>query len=196
MILIGTSALSAQVVTTLAGSGYWAFGNGQGSAASFNSPRGLAVDNDGNVYVGDSYNHLIRRIDADGNVTTLAGSGFKGQNGAGGFQDGAAASARFDNPRGLAVYGNGTVYVVDHINNRIRQITKSGSGNASTWQVTTLAGSGSFAFRDGQGTAASFAWPTAVAVDGSGTLYVGDNNNNRIRKITAAGNVTTLAGSR
>ena len=168
-------------VTTLAGSSY-GFANGQGSAASFTQPHGVAVDDSGTVYVADTYNNRIRKITASGNVTTLAGSGSSS------FSDGNGTDASFRWPSGVAVDGNGTVYVADTGNNRIRKITPSGN-------VTTLAGSGNASFSDGNGTDASFRSPSGAAVDGNGTVYVADTGNNRIRKITPTGNVTTLAGS-
>jgi cyclophilin family peptidyl-prolyl cis-trans isomerase/formylglycine-generating enzyme required for sulfatase activity len=122
------------------------------------------------VYVGDWDTERIRKIDASGNVTTLAGSGGFG------FADGQGTSAIFARPNGVAVDGSGNVYVADHNNHRIRQIDVQGN-------VTTLAGSGDWAFADGQGTSASFGGPIGVAVDGSGNVYVGDYYNNRIRKI-------------
>ena len=172
----------AGVVTTLAGSGSAAFTDGAGTSASFNVPRGVAVDASGLVYVADTNNHRIRKVSATGVVTTLAGSG------SGAFADGAGTSASFSNPWGVAVDANGAVYVGDWGNNRIRKVTSSGV-------VTTLAGSGSAAFADGAGTRASFRSPFGVAVDASGAVYVADSNNNRIRKISSQGVVSTLAGS-
>jgi hypothetical protein len=181
-------------VTTLAGSGRNSFNgdtaviegssyaDGQGTAASFKWPYGVAVDGVGNVYVADTGNHRIRKITPGGNVTTLAGSGSLG------YADGQGTSASFYEPTGVAVDGSGKVYVADKGNARIRKITPSGD-------VTTLAGSGSRGYGEGQGTAASFSYPYGVAVDGSGNVYVADNGNQRIRKITPSGNVTTLAGS-
>ena len=169
-------------VTTVAGSGDQTFANGTGSAASFYSPCGVAVDSSGNVYVADYNNHRIRKITAAGVVTTLAGSGV------GTFADGTGTAASFYNPNGVAVDSSGNVYVADWGNNRIRKITPAGV-------VTTFAGSGSYSFADGTGTAASFKLPFGVAVDSSGNVYVADSDNHRIRKITPAGVVTTLAGS-
>ena len=117
-----------------------------------------------------------------GVVSTLAGSG------TGGFADGAGAQAQFYNPGGVAVDGAGNVYVADGSNHRIRKVTAAGV-------VSTLAGSGSGGFADGAGAQAQFYDPTGVAVDGAGTVYVADRDNNRIRKVTAAGAVSTLAGS-
>jgi sugar lactone lactonase YvrE len=115
-------------------------------------------------------------------VTTLAGSVTAG------FADGVGQAAQFRGPSGVAVDAVGTLYVADRGNNRIRKITPAGV-------VTTLAGSDQSGFADGQGAAAAFAAPTGVAVSTSGTVYVADADNNRIRQVSQAGVVTTLAGS-
>jgi sugar lactone lactonase YvrE len=174
--------LEPVVVTTLAGSGNGAYGDGTGVGASFNAPNSVAVDGNGTVYVADQFNHRIRKVTSSGVVTTLAG------NGTAGFADGNGTAARFNNPIGIAVDGSGNVYVADADNHRVRKITPSGV-------VTTLAGNGTAGFANGNGTLASFAVPLDVVVDGGGNVYVADSNNNRIRKITSAGVVTTLAGS-
>jgi sugar lactone lactonase YvrE len=170
------------VVTTLAGSGVGIFADGQGTSATFYNPFGVSVDGSGNVYVADFLNHRIRKITATGVVTTLAGSGYSA------FADGNSTSASFNQPTRAVVDGSGNVYVADQHNHRIRKITATGV-------VTTLAGSGNSTFADGNGTSASFRYPTDVAVDGNGVLYVADTGNHRIRKITPSGVVTTLAGS-
>jgi len=180
--LVAGSSGNTGIVTTLAGSGSYSFADGTGTAASFNGPRGVAVDSSGNVYVADTSNSRIRKITSAGVVTTLAGSGTAA------YADGTGTTASFNGPQGVAVDSSGNVYVADINNNRIRKITSAGI-------VTTLAGSGSYSFADGTGTAASIAQPAGVAVDSSGNVYVADSGNNRIRKITSAGVVTTLAGS-
>lgn len=157
--------------------------DGVGSAAEFNAPRGVAVDVAGNVYVADSSNHTVRKITPSGVVTTLAGLP-----GSQGRQDGTGAAARFIDPYALAVDPAGTVYVADTSNNMIRKITPAGV-------VSTLAGNGEQGSSDGVGAAARFREPRGIAVDGAGNVYVGDYGNETVRKITAAGVVSTLAGS-
>jgi streptogramin lyase len=170
------------VVSTLAGTGSWGSTDGTGTSASFNNPRGVAVDASGNVYVADSNNHKIRKITPSGVVSTLAGSDSQGST------DGTGTSASFNNPRGVAVDASGNVYVADSDNHKIRKITPSGV-------VSTLAGSGEFGSTDGTGTSASFSYTQGVAMDASGNVYVADFSNNKIRKITPNGVVSTLAGS-
>ena len=170
---------AARHVSTLAGNNKPGFADGPGATAQFTGPYGVAVDRSGNVYVADTLNHLIRKIDTAGNVTTLAGS-------EAGFADGQGTSAQFDWPSSVAVDSSGNVYVADTLNNRIRKIDAAGN-------VTTLAGSEA-GFADGQGALAQFDWPNGVAVDADGNVYVADHANNRIRKINVTGNVSTLAG--
>ncbi|TKC82919.1 hypothetical protein FAZ69_24755 [Trinickia terrae] len=172
----------AGVVSTLAGSTTSGSANGTGSAASFNTPSGVAVDTSGNVYVADAFNNEIRKITSAGVVSTLAGSTTSGST------DGTGSAASFKTPYGVAVDSSGNVYVADTFNNEIRKITSAGV-------VSTLAGSTTSGSADGTGSAASFNHPYDVALDGSGNIYVADGGNNEIRKITPAGVVTTLAGS-
>jgi sugar lactone lactonase YvrE len=172
----------AGVVTTFAGSGASGSTDATGTAASFGDPYGIAVDASGNVYVADQSNHKIRKITSAGVVTTFAGSGSQGST------DGTGTAASFNYPLGVAVDAVGNVYVADRGNNKIRKITPAGT-------VTTLAGNGVQGSTDATGTAASFYYPYGVAVDAGGNVYVADQSNHKIRKITPAGVVTTLAGS-
>ncbi|MBV8657120.1 MAG: hypothetical protein JO142_04760 [Burkholderiales bacterium] len=182
------------VVTTLAGTTTPNSNDGTGAAAAFNQPFGLAVDANGNVYVADTYNNEIRMITPAGVVTTVAGSSTANTT----YSDGTAVcsatatnctQAAFNLPNALALDASGNIYVVDQGNNAIRVITPAGV-------VTTLAGSTSNSKSvDGTGSAAGFDNPWGIAIDASGNIYVSDYGGQKIRQITSAGVVTTLAGS-
>ena len=165
-------------VVTLAG-GVEGFQDGQGAAARFNTPSGLALDATGNVYVADTGNHAIRKVTPEGRVTTLAGTGLPG------FRDGPGAQAQFDGPMGLAIDKAGRMIVADAYNDRIRAITPDG-------QVTTLAGGPSPGDADGPGAQARLDTPCAVLVDTQGRILVADTRNDALRWIDTAGNVTTF----
>ncbi|NBV86703.1 MAG: hypothetical protein EBS01_10700, partial [Verrucomicrobia bacterium] len=153
-------------------------------ASGFSNPKGVASDANGNVYVADLGNHVIRRVSPEGDVSTLAG-----YPGWAGYNDAAGSSARFYNPRAVAVDGRGNVYVADYIYHVIRKITPEGS-------VSALAGLANYAsYTDSTGTGARFNSPQGVAVDASGNVYVADTGNSKIRKITPDGVVTTIGGS-
>jgi sugar lactone lactonase YvrE len=183
-------------VTNLAGTGTAGFLNGAGSVARFSYPYGLDLDASGNIYVADALNHRIRKVTPGGTVSTFAGSGQAGFS-----ADGALlADAKFDTPQGVVIVAKAgfqeTVCVADRGNNRIRLITTTSdaSGLVAT-AVTTLAGSGVAGFAEGAGTAAQFQSPSGIAADSDRNLYVADEGNERIRKVTAAGVVTTVAGT-
>ena len=173
---------AAGVVTTLAGqAGLQGNSDGTGSAARFLSPMGVAVDGTGNLYVTDNGN-MIRKITPAGVVTTFAGARSSGST------DGTGTHALFSNVNGIVADGAGNVFVADTNNNTIRKISPSAI-------VTTLAGmAGKPGSSDGIGINARFNLPTALAIDGSGNLYVADTGNNTIRRVSPTGVVSTLAG--
>jgi WD40 repeat protein len=156
------------MVTTFAGSES-GFVDGVGTTAQFASPFGLAVDKNDNIYVADAANNRIRKITPAGIVTTL--------------------EAELDKPNDVAIDKAGNIYALERDNHRIRKIALDGT-------LTTLAGNGSPGNADGIGTSAQFNSPSAIAVDSENNVYVADTDNHRIRKITPAGKVTTLAGNK
>lgn len=159
-------------------------GDGIGVAASFNGPASVGVDADGNIFVADANNHVIRRITPAGVVTTLAG-----KPGVAGSRDGECSQATFNNPHGIAVDPAGNVYVADTDNSTIRRITPE-------CRVSTLAGmAGAAGSKDGSGGEATFSFPQDLAADRLGNVYVSDINAHVIRKITPDGEVLTLAGA-
>ena len=169
-------------VLTVAGNGTEGASNGSKNSASFRYPAGIALRDDGSLLVADQNNHRIRLIASDGTVSHFAGSGTSG------YLEGAALSARFSAPTGIAVGPDGAVYIADHYNHRIRKIDKDGT-------VSTFAGKGTAGDTDGGPTQAEFRTPWGLAVDASGSVYVADQGNNLIRKISPEGQVSTLAGT-
>ncbi len=164
---------------TLAG-GTRGFADGEGAGARFDSPSGLAIDREGVLYVADTGNHAIRRVAPDGRVTTLAGDGLAGDT------DGPGTQARFNGPIGIAVDDQGRVIVADTYNDRIRSIATDGI-------VTTIAGGAGSGSDDGAVDQARFDTPCGIATDAAGNVYVADSGNGAIRRIDAAGTVSTLA---
>jgi hypothetical protein len=170
------------IVTTICGDGFPGSNDGKGNNASFNSPIGIALGKEGDLYIADNQNHSIRKVTTDGTVSTIAGTGIAG------FKDGPSKEAQFKNPMGIAIATDGTIYVSEYKNLRIRKISTDGL-------VSTLAGSGEIGKADGIGAKASFNGPAGLAIGPSGNIYVADESNHIIRKVTPAGEVTTLAGS-
>ena len=172
-------------VSTLAGlAGTTGARDGAAADALFNHPSGVAADCFGNVYVADTGNQIIRKIAADGTVSTIAGI-----TGTAGATDGAGSGALFNNPMGIAVDLLGNSYVADQNSATIRKITLDG-------MVTTLAGlAGVTGSSDGIGAGALFSYPAGLAVDAEGNVYVADRNNSNVRQISPAGVVSTLAGA-
>jgi sugar lactone lactonase YvrE len=169
-------------LTVYAGDGQSGWVNGPAATARFNGPFGLAVDARGFLYVADTGNHRIRKITTSGLVNDLAGSGIAG------YADGPADVAQFSSPNAVTVGPDGTVYVGDTGNLRIRAIAPDGT-------VRTLAGSGQPGYVDGVGPAAKFTATGAIISGPDGSLFVPDAANNVIRKITPAGVVSTFAGN-
>jgi len=169
-------------VATLAGNGVKGYAGGNGSTAQFNSPFSIDVDAAGNVFVADSGNNRIRKVTAAGQVTTLAGSGIAGRS------DGPALGSRFSLPSDLVVDAAGNIFVADLGSHAIRVVSASGG-------VSTLAGNGAPGAADGAGPTAQFNAPSGIALGNYGEILVADTNNNRIRKISPGGMVSTIAGS-
>lgn len=158
-------------VSTIAGNGSPGFVNGKQNQSQLNFPTALAFSAQGDLLIADTFNHSIRKLSSNGELSTLAGNGQEG------FKDGAPESAEFRYPRGLAVGKKGELYIADTNNNRIRELTPEG-------RVITLAGTGTADFMDGGAAVARFNAPVGIAVDDEGTLYVADSKNHRIRKIS------------
>jgi sugar lactone lactonase YvrE len=176
----------AGVVSTWAGAAGYGLQDGPVATARFLQPEGLALDQQGTLYIADTFNNRIRKITPQGIVSTVAGSGpapiYVTEN----FADGPSSTAKFYFPAGIAVDGDGTLYIADGQNHRIRKISTAG-------MVSTLAGSTSGA-ADGTGSTALFNYPIGITLDTKGTLYVSDFGNDCIRRISAAGQVSTFAG--
>jgi sugar lactone lactonase YvrE len=170
------------IVTTIAGNGRAGSADGRGDSASFFYPEGVAVDRKGNLYIADTHNSLIRKINPKGIVTTFAGRRIYYN------VPGKDTVVRFDNPVGIAVDDSGFVYVADRGNDLIRKINPDG-------KVYDIAGNGKPGSKNGNGSAASFYLPGGISLDSIGNMYVADTYNNLIRKINPMGVVTTLAGN-
>jgi sugar lactone lactonase YvrE len=183
-------AAATGIITTIAGTGVAGFSGdvSLATAARLDLPTALAVDLAGNVYVADTDNHRVRRIAAGtGMITTVAGDGVEGFAGDGGLATGAA----IDSPNGLAVDAAGNLYVADTHNGRVREVS------ATTGIISTVAGADAAQTFSGDGsvaTGAGLALPRGLTIDAAGNIYVADSGNHRVRRISAAGTITTAAG--
>ena len=179
---------SAGVITTVAGTGERGFGGDGASAvqARLSRPFGVAVDGAGNVFIADEGNNRIRKVDSAGTISTVAGTGEFGVSGDGG----PAVQARLSRPNDVAVDGAGNVFIADRDNFRIRKVDSAGT-------ISTVAGTGVQGYSgDGGPAIDARLWsPSSVAVDGAGNLFFADSGNDRIRKVGAAGTITTVAGT-
>ena len=179
-------------ISTFAGTGAGSFGGDGGAATSaqLNFPNGLVVDSAGNLYFADENNHRIRRVDAAGNISTVAGTGAGGIFGAFGGDGGPATSAAFRYPPNIALDSAGNLYIADYGNRRVRKVDASGN-------ISTIAGTGAAGFSGdgGPANAAPVDGPTGIALDSAGNIYIADTNNHRIRKMDPAGIISTIAGT-
>jgi RHS repeat-associated protein len=176
------------IITTVAGNGYYGYSGDGGPAiqAQLNNPTGLAVDSWGNLYIADSNNQRIRKIDTNGFITTVAGRSSQGYSGDGG----PAIQAQLNNPTGLAVDSWGNLYIADQDNRVVRKVDTSGI-------ITTVAGNGRYGYSGdgGLATEARLVQPYSVCIDISGNLYIADRYGQRIRKVDTNGIITTFAGN-
>ncbi len=180
---------SSGIVNTLAGNGAFTFAGDGGPAknASFFNPSGIAADSFGNVYIADSSNNRVRKVNAAGTITTYAGTGSPTFSGDGG----PAPSAALSTPTAVAVDSTGNLYIADGVNGRIRKVTTGGV-------ISTVAGGAllpGFSGDGGSAVGAGLFLPGGVAVDSTGNIYIADIGNNRIRKMNTAGIISTVAGN-
>jgi sugar lactone lactonase YvrE len=198
---------TAGTITTVAGNGTWGFSGDGGPAtnAELNGPQGVTVDPAGNLFIADSWNNRIRKVDTAGTITTVAGTGGGGPvvptpaswsdnqantTVAGNGDGGPATSAQLFNPSGVTVDLAGNLFIADTGNSRIRKVDTTGT-------ITTVAGTGTNGFSGdgGPATSAQLSTPLGVAVDPASNLFIADSWNNRIRKVDTAGTITTVAGN-
>ena len=178
---------SAQMITTFAGSGSAGYNGDEQTATATQlwSPAGIAVSG-GTVYVADGLNNRIRKVTQIGKVSTIAGTDDPGNNGDGG----PATDGQLNDPEGVAIDGQGNIYISDKFNNEIRKITPTGT-------ISAFAGNGEQGYSGdgGPATSCQLNAPTSITLDNVGNLYITDAGNNRIRKVTADGKIMTIAGT-
>ncbi|MES2701743.1 MAG: T9SS type A sorting domain-containing protein [Bacteroidota bacterium] len=177
----------AQVITTVAGTTTWGYsGDGGPALAAQMSPRTVAVGATGNLFIADNGSHVIRKVSPAGVITTYAGNSTQGYSGDGG----AATAAKLNTPMGIVADGAGNLYIADQHNHAIRKVSPSGI-------ISTIAGNGTPGYSGDGGAAAGalLAGPNAMAIDGAGNIYVAEAGNSIVRKISAAGTISTVAGN-
>lgn len=182
------------VITTVAGTGTAGYSGdgGAATAAKLYHTAGVAVDNAGNVFIADSWNNVVRKVNSSGIITTIAGTGAAGYTGDGG----PATAATLDDPNSLTVDAAGNVYIADAHNNVIRKVSTSG-------MISTVVGNGynagtthgGYSGDGGPAAAAELYYPESVAFDGAGNMYIAELYNNVVRKVSAAGIISTFAGN-
>ena len=184
----GAQSAGDWIIETVAGTGTASFGGDGGAAvaAQVSSPYGVALDGAGNLYIADTGSHRIRKVNSAGVISTVAGNGTRGSGGDGG----AAVDAQLQLPVGVAADGAGNLYIADFHNHRIRKVDAAGD-------ISTVAGTGTRGYGGDGGPAvnAQLGYPYGLALDGAGNLYIADFENHRIRKMNAAGNISTVAGN-
>jgi trimeric autotransporter adhesin len=194
---------TSNIISTIAGNGFeagtglggYSGDGGQATNAEFYSPAGIALDKTGNLYISDIGNSVVRRVDTSGIITTIAGNGSgSGYSGDGGL----ATNAKLSQPEGITVDNTGNLFIADQYNNVVRKVSTAGiistvAGNGYGAGTTTH--TGGYNGDGGQATAAELSGPADVAVDASGNLYIADQNNMVIRKVSASGVITTFAGN-
>lgn len=188
LIFASSSTANSQTITTVAGvvgSPGYVGDAGKATDARFNNPRAVATDNDGNLYIADMRNHVIRKVNPNGIINTVAGNGTAGNSGVGG----PATAGQLAQPTGMTIDNDGNIYIADYNSSVIKKVTTSGI-------MTIFAGNGTEGFSGDGGPAsqAKLYRPTAVAVDKEGNVFISDASNKVIRKVTKAGVITTIAG--
>ena len=176
------------IINTVAGNGVWGYRGDGGPAtqARLQSPSGVAVDREGNIFIADTSNYRIRKVDTSGIITTVAGNGVPTFNGDGG----PATSASIRYPSGVAVDSVGNIYIADKYNSRIRKVDTNGI-------ISTVAGNGVYGYSGdgGPATEAGIKYPRGVTVDSAGNIFIADTFNHRVRKVDISGIITTVAGN-
>ena len=185
---------NAQIITTFAGGGV---GDGfSATLATLSYPYGIAIDSNGNIYFSELAGNRIRKIDTLGQISTLAGNGYGAMGGIGAFSGdgGPATAAELYNPAGIAVDAGGNVYIADCWNHRIRKVDTSGIISTFAGNCVGPWGTGGYSGDGGPATAAQLNKPLGVALDNNGNVFIADMGNQRIRKVNAAGIISTIAG--